>query len=105
MSISAPEQVSLYRALSHLADHAKILKRPLPIIETDLETACRLAELLASDLGCYRSDLTPRDPLERAVGVVAMFDGIKIVARLPRSCKHEVDGWREHFGPLADIWS
>lgn len=30
---------------------------------------------------------------------------IEIVARRPESCQHAVDGWRDHFGVLAGIWS
>jgi hypothetical protein len=91
---------------NRIADEAKLQKRSDPVIATDLLTATLIAEALAEDLDCPLNELRPYgqgyigDP-----GWLYRFDGIKIVALTPEICKHEVDGWREHFGPLAEIWS
>lgn len=63
--------------------------------------------MLAKSIGCDEADLVPR-AADMAVGqfaTVCQYDGVKIVVRRVDICQHEVDGWREHFGPLADIWS
>jgi hypothetical protein len=93
-----PERVTLLEALSRLADNAQVHGAPLPIIETDVLSAIELVSMIARDTGYLAGS-------SRSPDYVGMFDGVKIVARSPQSCKHEVDGWREHFGPLAEIWS
>lgn len=102
MPTPASKPVDLIDALLALATQARLDCRPLPVIEMDFRSARQFAELVAQSIGCHLYDLQPND---RPDGCVAMFDGVKIVARRPQVCKHEVDGWREHFGPLAEIWS
>jgi hypothetical protein len=99
-----PAHPSLADVLGCLADAARVKGLPLPVIETDYESARELRYLLAQSIGCRLDDLLPPG-WPRANRCIAMFDGVKIIARRPQSCKHEVDGWREHFGLLAEIWS
>lgn len=89
------EPVTLLEALSRIADTAALYRQPAPVIETDRASAQALASMIVMATG------EPR--LRHQPDCIAMFDGVKIVARRPEVCKHEVD-WREHFGPLAEIW-
>lgn len=95
------DHVRLSAAFGVLADDALLNNRAPPVIETDLFSAVRLAELVCRDIGCGAGDLMPGPSSE----YVLMFDGVKIVARRPQICKHQVDEWRDHFGALAAIWS
>jgi hypothetical protein len=89
------DPVTLREALSRMADDARMHGRSIPFIHTDVHSAMILAKVLADEIGCTRSDLTPRSG-----DCVAMFDGVSIVAMpAPR------DGYREHFGALADIYA
>lgn len=87
--------------LSHMADLALSSGVPKPVITIDGWAGYMLADAVGAEVGCGWSDLIPH----REPGLIMMYDGIKVVARREQICKHEVDGWREHFGPLADIWS
>lgn len=94
--------IRLSEALSRLSDHAKMDNRPDPVITTDRDSARFIMRLIEEDIG---GDLSLGSrPRDWTPGVMGMFDGIKIVAGSRQICKHEVDGWREHFGLLADIW-
>lgn len=101
------ERVPLADLMAQLSDSAMMANRPPPVIETDLASAMLFASLLAQDIGCSLRELTPAvlGDDRSSANFLIQFDGVKIVARRVDICKHEVDGWREHFGPLADIWS
>ena len=69
----------LCHILAYIGDEARRDNRPLPVIETDIETAHVLDRMLKSELsGDFE---LPRDHPERAFGVIAMFDGVKIIGR------------------------
>lgn len=89
--------MTLSGLLMDLAERARILRNPAPVIETDMVSAIVLADALQRELPGFR--WVPDG------NVIAMLDGVKIVARHSNICKREVDGWRDHFGALADIWS
>jgi hypothetical protein len=93
---------SLITAFAKMGDAARLEGRPLPVIATDVFSARILIEAVAGDLGCPVGSLMRS---EKGSPVFGMYDGIKIIALPAEACKHEVDGWREHFGPLAEIWS
>ena len=66
----------LCHILALLGDEARIDNRPLPVIETDMCTALLLEKILQTELS--PNIALPRDHPERAFGIVAMFDGVKI---------------------------
>lgn len=98
-------RVPLSELMVRLAANATIKGREAPVIETDFESAKLFAILLAQDIGAPLRDLVPAAAMLGRADCLIQFDGVKIVARPVDICKQEVDGWREHFGPLADIWS
>lgn len=70
---------ALCHILAYIGDEARRDNRPLPVIETDIETAHVLERMLQAELS---PDIgLPRDHPERTFGVIAMFDGVKIVGR------------------------
>ena len=93
--MSGPVTVAgLFHRIRRAAD---MIGDPAPIIYTDFGTAAEIRAALVDDLQCRGADLiSASDPLS-----VMQFDGVR-VRFLPD--RPEV-GWREHFGPLADIWS
>lgn len=90
--------------LLRMSKHAREQGIPLPVIEMPLWAAQIFGSAVASEMNTVLSRLTPIEQY-RKERIVLMYDGIKIVARRPQTCQPAVDGWREHFGPLADIWS
>lgn len=69
----------LCQVLSRLGDEARRDRRALPVIETDMETAYELDRMLKQELS---PDVgLPRDHPERAFGIIAMYDGVKIKGR------------------------
>lgn len=84
-------RMTLGNAISRMADDARMQGRSMPVIRTDIHSAMILAKVLADEIGC---NLMPRSR-----DCVAMLDGVSIVAMpAPR------DGYREHFGALAEIY-
>lgn len=66
----------LCHILAQLGDAARREDRPLPVIETDVDTARLLETMLMWEMS--HDIMLPQDHPERAFGVVAMFDGVKI---------------------------
>lgn len=98
---------TLEDAILEMANRARELRAPAPIIATDLESAKILASIIADHAGTIVGQFMPR-PLDIVAGVgwtLCQYDGVKIVVRTDDPCQPAVDGWREHFGPLAEIWS
>lgn len=93
---------------SELANFARERSLPIPVIELHPSIAQRLADMLAAEIGdpaFFGNRGCAMHTAGRPVWLFGSFDGVSIIAPRAKTCKHEVDGWREHFGPLADIWS
>jgi hypothetical protein len=65
--------------LSHIADNARRENLPLPQLQTDRDTALFIADMLQNEVS--HDILITRDAPEYQFGVVAMYDGIKIIGR------------------------
>jgi hypothetical protein len=61
------------QAILDAGEQARVAKRPLPVIKSDVHTLMVLAGALAEEIGCRVGDLrTPDHPTAKF-----MFDGIK----------------------------
>jgi hypothetical protein len=65
--------------LTYIADNARLKNLPLPQLQTDRGTADFLADMLQNEIS--HDVLITRDAPEYQFGVVAMYDGIKIIGR------------------------
>jgi hypothetical protein len=74
-----PHMKPLRDLLGIIGDDARRNNRPLPIIETDMETARLLRDLLMRE--ATPDVAISRDNPEYVFGVVAMYDGVKIKGR------------------------
>jgi hypothetical protein len=65
--------------LTFIGDNARLKNLPLPQLHTDRDTAHFLADMLQNEIS--HDVLITRDAPEYQFGVVAMYDGIKIIGR------------------------
>jgi hypothetical protein len=65
--------------LTYIADNSRRENLPLPQLQTDRSTANFLADMLQNEVS--HDVLITRDAPEYQFGVVAMYDGIKIIGR------------------------
>jgi hypothetical protein len=91
---------SLKKAIDRATYEARVYGRPTPVIRSDSSTLLALGSALAEEIGCSLSDLRQfNEP-----GSLFMYDGVRF--EIDRSPPVAVtDAWREHFGPLTEIYN